>query len=365
MAYEGSVELISGIKQANNGTFPLVDASAVRVTDSKRLDAALTDLNDGKANVSSLTDKVNKANAEFSGPVSMGRKEGTTVGQNSVAIGYNVEASELYTHAEGAATKATAYYAHAEGSETTASGERSHAEGSNTIASGTASHAEGRSTVASNIYSHAEGLSSKATGSYSHAEGSSESHGTYSHAEGYDTKTNGEYSHSEGKGTIANGWYSHAAGMYNIPSSGVWSRSGMTSEYESDHAYVYGDFAYIREVTQDSQYHYTYYVCIENHTSGSTIDLSKWYVIYDRVSVLDQLPDFWYWPEAEIIGNGLNADNRANARVLSWTGDEFLRGDLYIHCDTDSSNGKKVATQEYVEALEARIAALEAAIQNS
>jgi len=40
--YNGSIELISGIKQANNGTFPLVDASAVQVDDSgKRLDVAL------------------------------------------------------------------------------------------------------------------------------------------------------------------------------------------------------------------------------------------------------------------------------------------------------------------------------------
>lgn len=37
MAYNGSIELISGIKQANNGTFPLVDASAVRITDTQRL----------------------------------------------------------------------------------------------------------------------------------------------------------------------------------------------------------------------------------------------------------------------------------------------------------------------------------------
>lgn len=44
MAYEGSVELISGIKQANNGTFPLVDASAVRVTDETRLDTELENL---------------------------------------------------------------------------------------------------------------------------------------------------------------------------------------------------------------------------------------------------------------------------------------------------------------------------------
>ena len=38
MAYNGSIELISGIKQKNNGNFPLVDATAVRVDDATRLD---------------------------------------------------------------------------------------------------------------------------------------------------------------------------------------------------------------------------------------------------------------------------------------------------------------------------------------
>ena len=38
MAYEGSIELIAGLKQANNLDFPLVDASAVRIDDNTRLD---------------------------------------------------------------------------------------------------------------------------------------------------------------------------------------------------------------------------------------------------------------------------------------------------------------------------------------
>lgn len=38
MAYDGSIELIAGLKQANNLDFPLVDASAVRIDDNTRLD---------------------------------------------------------------------------------------------------------------------------------------------------------------------------------------------------------------------------------------------------------------------------------------------------------------------------------------
>lgn len=43
--YSGSIELISGIRQANGGDFPLVDASAIQVDDTgKRLDKALEEI---------------------------------------------------------------------------------------------------------------------------------------------------------------------------------------------------------------------------------------------------------------------------------------------------------------------------------
>jgi hypothetical protein len=45
--YNGSTELISGLIQANNQNFPLVDASAVQVDDNgKRLDKALEQINE-------------------------------------------------------------------------------------------------------------------------------------------------------------------------------------------------------------------------------------------------------------------------------------------------------------------------------
>lgn len=45
MAYNGSVELISGIVPKNGGTFPLVDATAVRIDDSTRLSDVVFDNN--------------------------------------------------------------------------------------------------------------------------------------------------------------------------------------------------------------------------------------------------------------------------------------------------------------------------------
>ena len=45
--YYGTTELISGLTQANNQNFPLVDASAVQVDDNgKRLDKALEQINE-------------------------------------------------------------------------------------------------------------------------------------------------------------------------------------------------------------------------------------------------------------------------------------------------------------------------------
>lgn len=45
--YNGTTELISGLIQANNQNFPLVDASAVQVDDNgKRLDRALEQINE-------------------------------------------------------------------------------------------------------------------------------------------------------------------------------------------------------------------------------------------------------------------------------------------------------------------------------
>ena len=49
--YPGSVELISGIKQKNNGDFPLLEANAIQINnDGKRLDEALIELSNIKNN---------------------------------------------------------------------------------------------------------------------------------------------------------------------------------------------------------------------------------------------------------------------------------------------------------------------------
>ncbi len=132
-------------------------------------------------------------NPVFTGSVSLGRKEGTTVGENSFTTGEDVEASGDCSHAEGWSSKASGDYGpHAEGNNTTASGSYgSHAEGNNTTASG-------------NYGSHAEGNNTTASGNYG------------SHAEGSTTTASGESSHAEGNNTKASSKYQHVQGKYNI-----------------------------------------------------------------------------------------------------------------------------------------------------
>ena len=173
--------------------------------------------------------------------VSMGRKEGTTVGVGSFVFGYNMRAFGSYSHAEGYSTAANGDYSHAEGQYTSAGGNYSHAEGNHTEASRDYSHAEGRDTTASGNYSHAEGYSTTANGYCSHAEGyNTTASGNYSHAEGYYAKIFGNYSHAEGYSTTANGDYSHAEGC-STTASGNYSHAegNHTTALQYQHAQGY------------------------------------------------------------------------------------------------------------------------------
>ena len=279
MAYEGSVELISGIKTKNNGTFPLVDASDVRIDDDTRLNDFVQSISD-QSNL-----KAPKASPEFTGSISLGRKSGSTVGTNSLAVGEDVIASGANSQAEGESLPGigavpTAY--------TTASGQGSHAEGGGTTASGLYSHAEGERSSATAEASHAEGQS-HATGILSHAEGASTASGLNAHAEGSNTEAGGSFSHAENWGNFAIGDCSHAEG-----------RGTLVKRY-AQHAF--GTYNVADEVGED------------NTKKGKYI---------------------------EIVGNGEDVNAKSNARALDWDGNEYLQGDLYIGCEPDGTGGTKL-----------------------
>ena len=234
---------------------------------------------------------VTNVNGEISNSLLIGtRKSGTSVGAKSYAQGEDIEASGYEAHAEGYKTTASSNYTHAEGAETTASGFYAHAEGNLSNASGHGSHAEGYKAEASGNYTHAEGSNSKATGLYSHAEGDgSHATGQSAHSEGALTTASGNDSHSEGVETTASGNYSHAEGNHTIASK------------KSQH--VSGEYN-VEDPSGDSSTRGTY---------------------------------------AEIIGNGTNSNAKSNARALDWNGNEYLKGDLYVGCNADSTGGTKIS----------------------
>lgn len=97
-------------------------------------------------------------------------------------------------------------------------GNYSVAVGRNLEATAFASYAEGDGAVASGHTSHAEGTSN-ASGQSSHAEGSSIASGLYSHAEGWGTNASGDYSHAQNYGTRAASSAQTAIGKYNVVDS--------------------------------------------------------------------------------------------------------------------------------------------------
>ena len=103
-------------------------------------------------------------NAIYSGDISsktlsINRKEGSTIGQNSVALGQDCTASGSYSYAEGSKTTASGYASHAEGEYTKASGKYAHAEGYHTTASTNSQHVQGKYNIedTSSTYAHIVG----------------------------------------------------------------------------------------------------------------------------------------------------------------------------------------------------------------
>ena len=211
-----------------------------------------------------VNNKMDKVNPTGSGSFSLNRKANTTIGTDSVAVGYNTTASGNYSHAEGSGTTAYGDSSHAEGNSSIAAGDYSHAEGKGTAskpyahaegcetnAPGQGSHAEGYRTVAVGDYSHAEGSSSqalggsshaenysKAEGTYSHSEGNSTAKGQYSHAEGSYTTTTQTAAHSEGQNSTASGQSSHAEGYYT-------KASGQGSHAEGANTTALGNYSHV------------------------------------------------------------------------------------------------------------------------
>lgn len=264
-----------------------ISMSVSKINTNDTTTDTFTDLVIYEEEVKYLDNKYLETDLVLQNSISLGRIG--DIGTGSSAIGYDVEASGNFSHAEGNGTKASGNYgSHAEGDNTESSGESSHAEGVNTIASGSHSHAEGNNTKASGMSSHTEGDSTTASGDYSHAEGSG-------------TTASGYASHAEGSTTTASGVNSHAEGDYT------------TASGTSSHAEGYGSKA-------SSQF---------QHVQGK-------YNIEDK--------DRKY---AHIVGNGAGDAKRSNAHTLDWKGNGWYAGKLSQ--EGIPIEDKDLATKKYVD----------------
>ena len=464
MAYQGSVELISGIAPKNNGTFPLVDAKDVRIDDSTRLDACITGINNkigaangiasldssgkvpssqlpsyvddvveyatrsafpvtgeaGKIYVDLNTNKTYRwGGSEYvaiSSDIALGETHssayygdyGKVAYDHAIAKGSALVTSALYkitTNSEGHVTAGTevpvattaetqavisggtvestklmdlgdgktlyddlktrignvdptsiiddtagdgdtdkvwsadkladgfALKADAENpvfigsismgrNEFTVPGLNSVATGDNVEASGTDSHAEGKDTTASGGFSHAEGDGATASGNRSHAEGAGTvASGIGSHAEGQGTVAFGAFAHAQGYYTIASDQNSSSGGALNLP-----TKIGNLPQWTA-----YKDYVQTRDIVK---YNGNAYACKATHISGSEFDATKWILL--TLAEIQSL---------EIIGNGTSNNARSNARMLDKNGNEYLKGDLYVGCNANSSGGSKVINE--------------------
>lgn len=106
-----------------------------------------------------LNNKIDKENPEGTGSFSLNRRSDSTIGEYSVATGYNTAAIGTYSYAEGLATTAGGQASHVEGVASYAGGNYSHAEGVGSRANGECQHVQGQFNIEdkNNVYAHIVG----------------------------------------------------------------------------------------------------------------------------------------------------------------------------------------------------------------
>ena len=236
------------------------------------------------------------------GRVTLGQKEGSTLGVGATSEGFETIATGEYTHAENYQTEALGNYSHAEGQISKANHIAAHAEGYSTTANGKYSHAEGELAKSQGLASHAEGSNTNALGEYAHAEGYGSFAGSKAtHAEGQNTQATNVMAHAEGNGSIASGSTSHAEGAATIASGGAAHSEGKNTIAAGTYQHVQGKFN-----------------------------------IEDAASIY-----------AHIVGNGTADTARSNAHTLDWNGNAWYAGKVTVGIAPTAA--MDVATKKYVD----------------
>ena len=173
-------------------------------------------------------------------------------------------------------------------------------------------------------YSHSEGYSCLSSGYCSHAEGEETNATSYgSHAEGYNTYANGVYSHAEGDSCRANGNYSHAEGEYSYANGNL--------SHAENHSYANGSCSHSEGYTckangegSHAEGDYTVANGIYSHSEGEeTIASSDFQHVQGMYNVEDTSDTY-----AHIVGGGTSNDDRKNIHTLDWNGNAVFSGDV-------------------------------------
>ncbi len=215
----------------------------------------------GDYSVSDVTGAAPTESPVFTGSISMGRTEGSSVGSSSVALGLNNTVSGARSYAEGRGNTVAMYESHAEGANNNLSyggAGNSHAEGVSNTITADCSHAEGGGNTITADYSHAEGRQTTVSGDYSHAEGlRTTAYGRFCHSEGWYSEAKADYAHAGGAYTFAEYMAETAIGRHNVKKSPSYNAVGdlfvvgkgatdtsRANAFRVDHNGVYGTGAF-------------------------------------------------------------------------------------------------------------------------
>ena len=144
----------------------------------------------------------------------------------------------------------------------------------------------GSSSIAIGAVVIASGMDSQAFGWWTTASGAD------SFANGSNNEASGAGSHAEGFHTVASGDYSHTEGRYTIAKNAA--------------QHVFGKYN------------------VQDSSSYSGANTGKY---------------------VEIVGNGTSESERSNARILDWSGNERLKGTLYVNANADGTGGTQVLSR--------------------
>lgn len=278
-------------------------------------------------------------------------------GEYSIMAANNssIEASGVYSYAEGYDTIAEGDYSHVEGEFSTARGGSSHSEGYQSWALGISSHAEGGTSMAAGDFSHSEGNQTAAIGMSSHAEGDGRrdfinltgNNGTYSFPSWYTglkkgqalydqnndnyaiitsvDQTNHTLTTLDSLGELNGGSFevysnyvlgnsSHTEGSFNSVLSNAAHAEGTENMVSGDYSHAEGLSNTVSGQASHAEGSYTIASGANQHVAGKYNVESSTY--------------------AEIIGIGTAESARKNGRTLDWSGNEKLAGSLTLGLGT-------------------------------